>query len=95
MLAKKVSDPETGKLIQLIQTSSQTSINLINELLEADFDQQPQLVKETVALEQILRQCVYLLNFRAKDKNQEIVLESDEADQVGVVEQLAAYRPDQ
>jgi signal transduction histidine kinase len=84
MLAKKVSDPETGKLIQLIQTSSQTSIKLINELLEADFDQQPQLVKETVALEQLLRQCVYLLNFRAKDKNQEIVLESDEGIEVEI-----------
>jgi signal transduction histidine kinase/Tfp pilus assembly protein PilF len=84
ILAKKVSDPETAKLIQLLQTSSQTSINLINELLEADFDQQPQLVKEIVMLDQLLRQSVYLLNFRAKDKNQEIVLESDEGIEVEI-----------
>ena len=78
MMAKKVSGTEENQLIQMIQTSAQTSINLINELLETDFEQQQQhLVKEVLYLDELLRQCVELLSFKANDKDQHIFFDSD------------------
>ena len=79
MLAKNTLGPAESKSIQMIQTSAQTSLSLINELLETDFEQQQNLVKEVLYLDELLQQCVELLSFRAKDKKQHLLFESDKS----------------
>jgi signal transduction histidine kinase len=78
MLAKNTLGPAENKSIQMIQTSAQTSLSLINELLETDFEQQQHLVKEVLYLDELLQQCVELLSFKAKDKKQHLLFESDQ-----------------
>jgi signal transduction histidine kinase len=65
------------ELMNLVQVSSKNSLDLINDLLETDFDQQQTLKIETLDLGELLGQCVNLLSFRAKDKNQQLTLTSD------------------
>jgi signal transduction histidine kinase len=62
------------ELVNLIQVSSKNSLDLINELLETDFDQQQTLKREEFQLDELLAQCVSLLIFKAKDKNQQLLL---------------------
>jgi signal transduction histidine kinase len=77
ILAKKEAGSEGSRFIQLIHTSAQTSLNLINELLETDFEQQQNLIKEVLFLDELLEQNVELLSFRARDKEQQMVFDSD------------------
>jgi len=65
---------QTRELIDLVQVSSRNCLQLINELLETDFDQQQNLKREPLNINELLRQCVQLLSFRAKDKNQQLIL---------------------
>jgi len=65
---------ENKELMNLVKVSSKNSLDLINELLETDFDQQQTLKMEEINPCELLEQCVNLLSFRAKDKNQELIL---------------------
>jgi signal transduction histidine kinase len=65
---------DTQELISLVKISSKNCLELINELLETDFDPQQNLKKENIDLDELLTQCIHLLNFRAKDKNQHLNL---------------------
>ncbi len=69
-------DDETKELISLVRTSSKSCLELISELLEADFDQQQNFNKEAVNINELLGQCVRLLNLKAESKQQHIVLNS-------------------
>jgi signal transduction histidine kinase len=64
------------ELLQLVSASSRNCLELINGLLDADFDQNHTLKKTDINLDEFLQQCVGLLNFRAKDKNQQLILKS-------------------
>lgn len=64
------------ELLSLISASSKNCLELINGLLETDFDQNHNLKKTDINLDEFLQQCVGLLNFRAKDKNQQLILKS-------------------
>lgn len=64
------------ELLHLISASSRNCLELINGLLETDFDQNRNLKKTDINLDEFLQQCVGLLNFRAKDKNQQLILKS-------------------
>jgi len=64
------------ELIHLISASSRNCLELINGLLDTDFDQNHNLKKTDINLDEFLQQCVGLLNFRAKDKNQQLILKS-------------------
>jgi signal transduction histidine kinase len=68
---------EMKELMNLVQVSSKNSLNLINELLETDIDQELNLKLEEISPNDLLEQCVSLLNFRAKDKGQQLILNSD------------------
>jgi len=68
---------ETKELINLIQKSSKNSLDLINELLDTDFDQHQTLNIEDINPNELLEQCVKLLSFRAKDKEQQLILSSN------------------
>jgi len=65
---------ENKELINLVKVSSKNSLDLINELLETDFDQQQNIKMEEINPCELLEQCVNLLSFRAKDKGQQLVL---------------------
>ncbi|MDB5127728.1 tetratricopeptide repeat-containing sensor histidine kinase [Mucilaginibacter sp.] len=71
---------ETRELIELVQVSSKNCLELINELLETDLDQQQNLKKEKVNLNELLEQCTRLLSFMALDKDQEVILNSNAPD---------------
>lgn len=62
------------ELMNLIQVSSKSSLNLINDLLETDFEQDQNLSMEVFDLNGLLTQCITLLAFRANDKNQKLTL---------------------
>ncbi|HAL83009.1 MAG TPA: hypothetical protein DCO83_12885 [Mucilaginibacter sp.] len=65
------------ELMKLVQVSSKNALDLINDLLETDLDQHQNLKMEELDLGELLGQCVNLLSFRAKDKNQLLTLNSD------------------
>ncbi|SHM23325.1 Signal transduction histidine kinase [Mucilaginibacter sp. OK098] len=65
---------DTQELISLVKISSKNCLELINELLETDFDPQQNLKKENIDLDELLTQCIHLLSFRAKDKDQQLNL---------------------
>jgi len=65
------------ELMGLVQVSSKNSLDLINELLETDFDQQQKIKTEEINPDELLQQCVSLLSFRAQDKSQQLILNSN------------------
>jgi signal transduction histidine kinase len=69
--------PELEEMIGLIEVSSQNCMELINELLKTDFDQQQNFNPEPINIDELLEQCIHLLSFRAKDKNQQLILNTN------------------
>ncbi|WP_138475078.1 tetratricopeptide repeat-containing sensor histidine kinase [Dyadobacter bucti] len=75
LLEDDVSQEETREFLQLINDSSNSCINLITDLLETNFNlKESELQKEQISLPPFLQQTVKLLTFRAKEKDQELVL---------------------
>lgn len=68
---------EIEELMSLIQISSKNSLDLINELLETDFDPQQTLTTEEINVDELLKQCTMLLSFRANEKAQQLILTSN------------------
>jgi len=77
MLDRKNLENEVYEMVQLVQISANSSLKLISELLQTDFDHQQNLNKTRFFMDELLYQCVNLLNFRARDKKQQLLLESD------------------
>lgn len=76
LIAEKKPGDEVEELTGLIQTSVDNSLRLINELLKPDLDSQQNLHREPIVVDELLQQCVSLLNFRAKDKGQELIFKA-------------------
>ncbi len=75
LLEDDVSQEETREFLQIINDSSNSCINLITDLLETNFNlKESELQKEQISLPPFLQQTVKLLTFRAKEKDQELVL---------------------
>ncbi len=68
---------EMKELMNLVQVSSKNCLDLINDLLETDFDLQQNVKMEELNPDELLAQCVSLLSFRAKDKDQQLTLTSN------------------
>jgi signal transduction histidine kinase len=65
-------------MLELIRTSSQHSIGIINDLLEVNFNQErKELQTAEVDLGLLLQQCVDLLRFKAKNKQQQIIVKAE------------------
>ena len=75
MIAEHNLAAEDLEVIQLINTSGQDSLKFINEILEKESNAAA-LQKENVDLRELLRYCTSQLQFKAKEKNQVIILES-------------------
>ena len=74
---EEMESVEILELLNLVQTSSSNCLDLINELLKTDFDEQQNLKKEFINPNDLLQQCVRLLNYRANEKNQQLILNSN------------------
>lgn len=77
MVEDEFSD-DSKHMLKLIETTGLHSMEMINELLKSglDNDDEP-LVTQKLDLRAMLYDSIELLQFRAKEKNQEIILESD------------------
>ncbi len=75
--ADKDLSPDARQLMNLLQESSKNCMELINELMDTDFDQYKNFKKEGIYIDELLDQCVQLLSFKAKDKNQQLVLNTN------------------
>ncbi|MCF0059191.1 tetratricopeptide repeat-containing sensor histidine kinase [Dyadobacter sp. CY356] len=72
---ESLSSEERQEFVELIQESSNSCLRLISDLLKTDFSfNEAELKKEKIDLSAFLRQALTLLNFRAGDKNQKLVL---------------------
>jgi signal transduction histidine kinase len=79
MLDRNDLASEVHEMAKLMQTSANSSLKLISELLKTDFDQQQNIKKTVFFMDELLKQCISLLSFRTKDKKQELLLETSSA----------------
>ena len=71
-----LTSDERSQFIALIHESSTSCLNLIEDLLKTDFTiDESELDKQEIDLSLFLKQAVTLLNFRALEKNQQLILE--------------------
>ena len=78
LLTDKDLNEEQEEMVKLIKAASGNSIEMINDLLEIRFDnEQPEVKKEPKDIKALLKECVSLLQFKAKEKNQTLELSGD------------------
>jgi len=71
---------EHKQMLQLIESTGMHSIGMINELLESGLANEKEVMqKEPVDLQALLQQSVELMQFKASEKHQQIILGSHEA----------------
>ncbi|MDR3714649.1 MAG: tetratricopeptide repeat-containing sensor histidine kinase [Puia sp.] len=76
MLAREDCPPEQRKMLKMIGESSNNSLTLINEMLEAS-TAPDEMKMEWVEMKGLLHYCVELLQFKAAEKKQQIVLQAE------------------
>ncbi|MFN4008306.1 MAG: sensor histidine kinase [Chitinophagaceae bacterium] len=70
---------DTLEPIRMIKASCDSSLDLINDLLEtADFQQQKALTKTHIGLQELLKHAVEMMRFKADEKRQSLVLQLPE-----------------
>jgi signal transduction histidine kinase len=74
MLDDEYSD-EQKQLINLVNSTSGNSLELINEILEATNTTNEKLSKESVEINSLVSNSVEILSFKAAEKNQKIITE--------------------
>ncbi|MNX96535.1 Sensor histidine kinase YycG [compost metagenome] len=75
MMLEEIDRPEEDQImLDLIKTSSQHSLELVDNLLQLQFSSE-ELKKEPVDIAEMLRYCVSLLNSKAAAKEQQLSLE--------------------
>lgn len=73
MMMEKALSEDLYELVQLMDISVQSSLNLVNGLLDVDFDEQQDLHQAEIPLDDLLEPCVHLLQLKAKAKGQHLV----------------------
>jgi signal transduction histidine kinase len=69
---------ESKHMLKLIETTGTHSMEMINELLKSGLaDETEQIAKQKLDIKSLLFDSVELLQFKAKEKNQQLVFESD------------------
>lgn len=77
MLAEPDRSADDIEILQTIKTSAQNSLDLVNDLLEAQFNTE-NFKKEPIDISEILQYCVSLLLNKAEAKHQQLKLQSEE-----------------
>lgn len=76
MLEEPGRSAEDQEMLQMLKTSSDNSVNMIRDIMDLTLSTAArELHKEPVELQHLLQQCVGLLQFKAGEKQQHIVLE--------------------
>jgi signal transduction histidine kinase len=78
MLKNSDLPPEDSEMLNLLETSSLHSLEMITDLLNINISSEG-LKKEPVEMHTLMRYCVNLLHFKANDKSQELKLTLVEA----------------
>jgi signal transduction histidine kinase len=77
MLAEPDRSEDDIEILETIKTSAQNSLDLVNDLLEAQFNTE-NFKKEPIDISEILQYCVSLLHNKAEAKHQQLELQSEE-----------------
>ncbi len=77
MLAEPDRSADDIEILQTIKTSAQNSLDLVNDLLEVQFNTE-NFKKEPIDISEILQYCVSLLLNKAEAKHQQLKLQSEE-----------------
>ena len=77
MLAEPDRSEDDIEILETIKTSAQNSLDLVNDLLEAQFNTE-NFKKEPIDISEILQYCVSLLLNKAEAKHQQLKLQSEE-----------------
>lgn len=86
-------DEENKHILELIQSTGLNSIEMINELLKSGLaDENEVLVPQLIDIKALLHDSVKLLQFRASEKNQQIIFENDEQPIIANVSQEKIWR---
>lgn len=72
LMAEEAENDEQRDSINLIKQTSDNSIELINEILEATGNKKTERIKEPVDINTVITNSVELLRFKAAEKNQQI-----------------------
>jgi signal transduction histidine kinase len=76
MKMKSTTPTKDGEWMQLVEKASQRCLQLITELLETDFEiREETLQKEKVDVTTLVQQAVQLLNYRATEKKQRLIIQ--------------------
>ncbi len=79
--------------IRMIKASCDSSLDLINDLLEsADFQQQKALTKTPIGLQELLKHAVEMMRFKADEKHQSLVLQLPETPATVLVSKEKIWR---
>ncbi len=71
---------DSKRMLQLIETTGMHSLEMINELLKSGLENENEpIIKEKLDMKELLYDSVELLQFKAIEKEQQIVFESDDA----------------
>jgi signal transduction histidine kinase len=84
---------ENQYLLKLIESTSKSSLEMINELLHSGLtDESAVMIKSPTDLRALLNDSVELLQFRARDKRQQIVFESSQPSIIALVNHEKIWR---
>lgn len=75
MLEEGGLNNEQQEIITMINTSGGDTLNFINDLLQVQYSKS-NLIKEPVAIHTLLKYCITLLESKAKEKQQQITIET-------------------
>jgi signal transduction histidine kinase len=93
LLEEEGFNEENRHILGLIQSTGVNSIEMINELLKSGLaDENEALVLQPVDIKALLYDSVKLLQFKASEKNQQIVFENDEQPIIANVSQEKIWR---
>ncbi|HEY8931171.1 MAG TPA: ATP-binding protein [Mucilaginibacter sp.] len=73
LIAEEAQTTDQQESIRLIKETSDNSLQLINEILEATNHQKTEIIKEPVDINLLITNSIELLRFKAAEKNQSIV----------------------
>jgi signal transduction histidine kinase len=73
LINPEMASEEVQDLTNITKSLSKNCFDLIDQLLHADLNEEQQMMKSKFDLNNLLSQCVRLLNFKAKEKQQQII----------------------
>jgi len=86
LLKQQSLDKENSELVGMIHMAADNSKELINKLLETDFDRQLHLNKQLLNLDEIIAMSIQLLRYRAAEKKQVLLYKCSSKNQMASID---------